>query len=289
VADAGVRTHDRLFFHRNPPFIIQTMKLTIHPLLVFAALASVVSPEIRALPDAEAAAGRLVFRKYADAVVVVKLSINMKVTMGDRAMPPNEYKVDVNGTIIETSGLTVTSLSAIDARVIFDAMRAQLAPPNVPVELTQSELKGVRLRLADGTEVPAKVVWKDAVHDVALLAPEDSAAAARRAFTWVNLHEAPEAAMLLGNYYHLSRLNDAMQRIPQMRPCTITSIVERPRRLLLITTDGFSDALGCPVFDAQGRVLGICLRYMADGAIKGTVVVPSADIADIVGLAASSK
>jgi hypothetical protein len=93
--------------------------------------------------------------------------------------------------------------------------------------------------------------------------------------------------MLLGNYYHLSRLAEAMQRAPLMRPCTITGIIERPRRLLLVSTDWFADTLGCPVFDAQGRVLGICLRYMVDGVVKGTVVVPAADVAEIVGQAAA--
>ena len=265
------------------------MKLTIPPLVVYAALALAAAPDIRALSDAEAAAGRLIFRKYADAVVVVKLSMSLKITVGDRVLPPNENKVETNGTVIESTGLTLTSLSAIDPRMFFDAVRPQLAPPGVPVELGQTELKGVRLRLADGTEVPAKVVWKDAARDVALLVPESTAAAGRRTFSWVNLNEAPEAAMLLGNYYHLSRLNEAMQRIPQVRPCTITGIIERPRRLLLITTDGFTDALGCPVFDAQGRVLGICLRYVVDGVVKGPVVVPAADLAEVVALAAASS
>jgi hypothetical protein len=263
------------------------MKLTIRPLIVCTALALAASPEIRALSDAEAAAGRLIFRKYADAVVVVKLSMFMKITVGDRVMSPSENKVDINGTMIEPSGLTVTSLSAIDPRMVFNAVRAQMAPGNLPVELGQTELKGVRLRLADGTEVPAKVVWKDAARDLALLVPESAAAAGQHTFTWVNLKEAPEAAMLLGNYYHLSRLSEVMQRAPVMRPCTITGIIERPRRLLLVNTDWYADALGCPVFDAQGRVLGICLRYVVDGVVKGTVVVPAADVAEIVGQAAA--
>jgi hypothetical protein len=263
------------------------MKLTIRPLIVCTALALAASPEIRALSDAEAAAGRLIFRKYADAVVVVKLSMFMKITVGDRVMSPSENKVDINGTMIEPSGLTVTSLSAIDPRMVFNAVRAQMAPGNLPVELGQTELKGVRLRLADGTEVPAKVVWKDAARDLALLVPESAAAAGQHTFTWVNLKEAPEAAMLLGNYYHLSRLSEVMQRAPVMRPCTITGIIERPQRLLLVNTDWYADALGCPVFDAQGRVLGICLRYVVDGVVKGTVVVPAADVAEIVGQAAA--
>lgn len=263
------------------------MKLTILPLVGCTALALATTPEIRALSDAEAVAGRSIFRKYADAVVVVKLSMILKITVGDRVMPPNETKVDINGTVIEPDGLTVTSLSAIDPRAMFDAVRSKMAPAGVPVELGQTELKGVRLQLADGTEVPAKVVWKDATRDLALLAPEGAAAAGQRTFTWVNLNEAPEAAMLLGNYYHLSRLSEAMQRAPIMRPCTITGIIERPRRLLLVSTDWFADTLCCPVFDAQGRVLGICLRYMVDGVAKGIVVVPAADVAEIVGQAAA--
>jgi hypothetical protein len=95
--------------------------------------------------------------------------------------------------------------------------------------------------------------------------------------------------MLLGNYYHLSRLPEAMQRTALVRPCTVTGIIERPRRLLLVSTDWFGDVLGCPVFDAQGRVLGICLRTLVDGMPRGIVVVPAADIAAVVGLAAATK
>ena len=263
------------------------MKLTILPLVVCTALALAAAPDVRAMSDAEAVAGRLIFRKYADAVVVVKLSMFLTVTVGERAMPPHENKVEINGTMIEPSGLTVTSQSAIDPHVVFDALRAQMGSGGMNMELKTTELKAVRLQLADGTEVPAKVAWKDATRDLALLVPESDAAARQHTFTWVNLNEAPEAAMLLGNYYHLSRLNEAMQRAPVMRSCTITGIIERPRRLLLVSTDWFSDALGCPVFDDQGRVLGVCLRYMVDGAIKGTVVVPAADVAEMIGQAAA--
>ena len=264
------------------------MKLTILPLIVCTALTLVAATEVRALPDAEAAAGRLIFRKYADAVVVVKLTIVFRIKMGERVMPPSENKLDVNGTLIEPSGLTVTALSAIDPNVIYDAVRSKInVPSTVPVEQGPTEVKNLRLQLGDGTELPVRIVWKDSARDLALLFPEDASAASKHTFTWVNLNEGPEAAMLLGNYYHLSRLFEAMQRIAIIRPCTITSIIERPRRLLLVSTDMFADTLGCPVFDAQGRVLGICLHQMVDGAIRGFVVMPAADIAEIVALAAA--
>ncbi|MGA2445791.1 MAG: serine protease [Opitutaceae bacterium] len=258
------------------------MKPALRTLIVFTTLAMVASLRLEALPDAEAAAGRVIVRRYADAIVVVKATVTLKVNVGDRVMPPNENKIDVNGTMITPAGLTVTSLSAIDPRTIFETMRSQTSASVMAVELEQSDVKGLRLLLTDGKEVPAKVVWKDAARDLALLAPEGAASAGGRTFTFVNLNEAPEAAVVLGNYYHLSRLGDTMQRTPIMRPSTVNGIIERPRRLLLISTDSFNDAVGCPVFDPQGRVLGICLHYMVNGLPKGTVVVPAADVAEVV-------
>jgi len=257
------------------------MKPALRTLIVFTTLALIASPRLGALPDAEAAAGRGILRRYADAIVVVKATVSLKITVGDRAMPPTDTKIDVNGTVITPAGLTVTSLSAIDAKAIFEAMRSQMPSGNVAVELGQTEVKGLRLRLADGTEVTAKLVWKDADRDLAFLAPDGAAAPGGRTFACVNLKEAPEAATVLGNYYHLSRLGDAMQRVPIMRPSTVNGIIERPRRLLLISTDLFADAVGCPVFDIQGRVLGIGLRYVVNGLSKGTVVVPAADVAEV--------
>jgi hypothetical protein len=256
------------------------MKPALRTWIVFTMLALAISPTLWALPDTEGAAGRVILRRYADAVVAVKATLNMKMTVGGREMPPTDTKIDVNGTVIAPTGLTVTSLSAIDTKTIFENMRAQMSSGGMTVELGQTEFKGLRLWLADGTEVPAKVVWKDADRDLALLAP---AAAHGRTFAYVNLNDAPEAATVLGNYYHLSRLNETIQRAPVIRPSTVNGILERPRRLLLISTDGYADTLGCPVFDTQGRVLGICLRYLVNGLPKGTVVVPAADVAEIAG------
>ena len=254
------------------------MKLSIHPFVACLVWALAASPNLWGLPDAEAAGGRLVLRRYADAVVVVKLTMVLKITVGDRSPASTDQKVDLNATMITPQGLTVTSLSGIEPKVLFESVRTQLAPPAVPVELVSSELKGVKLRLGDGSEVPAKVVWRDATRDLAFLAPENPPAGGR-ALTCVNLNDAPEAARLLGDYYNLSRLSEVMQRQPIVRPCTITAIMERPRRVVLINTDWIADILGCPVFDAQGKVLGISLRYLVDGIPRVIVVVPAADVA----------
>jgi hypothetical protein len=47
----------------------------------------------------------------------------------------------------------------------------------------------------------------------------------------------------------------------------------------------YPDTLGCPVFDADGRVLGISLHIVEKGLPKGTVVAPAADLAAVIALA----
>jgi hypothetical protein len=258
----------------------EKMKLTARLFIILAAFMPIMPPRACALPDAEATAGRLILRRYADAIVSVKLTVTLKMVVNGRSMPPNESNVDVNGTVITPEGLTVASLSAVDSNLIFEALRAQMSQSVASLGLDKAEIKGMRLRLADGTEIPARIVGKDPTRDLVFIVPENPPAAGGRTFTCVDLREAPDAAMVLGNYYHLMRLSEAMQRAPVVRPSTVTGIIERPRRLLLISTDMFSDGVGCPVFDSQGKVLGICLRYVVGSQAKGIVVTPAVEVVD---------
>ena len=52
----------------------------------------------RAASEADAAAGRALVKRYADAVVSVELVVTLKVKMGDREAPPREQRIEVNGT-----------------------------------------------------------------------------------------------------------------------------------------------------------------------------------------------
>jgi S1-C subfamily serine protease len=258
------------------------MKPSARLLSLLTAIVITVPPAAPALPDAAAAAGRLILRRHADAIVTVKTVASLKLVIGGRTMPPREDKAEVNGTVISPSGLTVTSLSLIDPQVIFESMRSQMAGRGT-VELDQAEYKEIKLRLADGAEFAGQLVWKDSARDLALIAPLQNATQGRT-FACVELVEAPDAAVLLGDYYVLSRAGEALQRTPMVQPTTIISILERPRRMFLVSTE----AVGCPVFDVQGRVLGICVRLTAKGMPVGAVVVPAAEVLNAANLAVAA-
>ncbi|MEO7414446.1 MAG: S1C family serine protease [Opitutaceae bacterium] len=250
---------------------------------VFAAAAlfatSVCLP-LRAASEAEAAAGRELVKRYADAIVGVELVVTIKLKVGGNERPPQEQRIEVNGTVISPSGLTVTSLAEVDPQALFDAVRSG---GGRGAELVGAEFKEVKLRLADGKEVPARFVLKDADLDLAFMAPDVTADASKPDFpSYVKLDESAEG-VLLGNYFFVARERKVLQRVPIIRASEVAGIVEKPRRFYLVT----AQTLGTPVFDLKGKVLGISVNNFANGRPTGLVVLPAGDIAEIAKQAAA--
>ncbi len=241
-------------------------------LSLFAALALIMGAAVPRAGGAGAAEGRAVAQRHAGAVVSVELVVTLKLKMGDREAPPQERQVAVNGTMISPAGLTVTSLAVVDPQQTYEAMGGQ----NSRVQLVGADFKEVKLRLADGTELPARFVLKDADLDLAFMAPEVAEGTASRTFEYVNLAEAAEG-VVLGDYFSVSRAAKALQRVPLVRPTQIMGVIEKPRRLYLLT----ETSVGTPVFDPQGAVLGLSLQHFSNKRPTGLVVLPAADVAEM--------
>lgn len=238
-------------------------------------------PSLHAVPEADAAAGRELVKRYADAVVSVELVVTIKVKVGGAERPPQEQRIEVNGSVISPSGLTVTSLAEVDPQTAFDAIRAQ-AGGRGP-ELVGAEFKEVKLRLADGREMPARFVLKDADLDLAFMAPDVAADAPKPEFkSYLKLDEAADG-VVLGNYFYVARERKVLQRVPVIRTSEVAGIVEKPRRFYLMT----AQAMGTPMFDVKGRLLGLSVQNFASGRSTGLVVLPAADIAEIAKQAAA--
>ena len=258
------------------------MKPPLRSLLLLLALVLVAAPAtLRALPDAEVKAGRDLVKRYADSIVGVEMVVTLKLTQGDRALPPRENKVDINGTVLDASGLTVTSLAAFDPRVQFEALRASMGAAGARLEISETDYKEVKLRLANNAEVPARVVLKDGDLDLAFIAPDPESPAAKQAFNALKLEDAAQGAVL-NSYFVVSRAPKSLQRTPVVRPTLVVGIVEKPRLMFLVS----DQQLGCPVFDAAGKVLGISVQNLSSGRSSGLIVLPAADVAEIAKQAA---
>ncbi len=232
-------------------------------LLALAVAGAFVCSPLRAIPPAEAEAGRAIVQKHADTVVEVELVGSVEITVGDKVQPPREFKRAVNATVISPRGLAVFSLRSITP------------PATMPnIKVGKPEYKEVKIRLADDTEIPAKLVLMDEDLDLAFVAPEP--AVPDREFAYADLDH-PAKAELLGTYYDLARAGKHLQRTPAIRSVYSIGVVEKPRQLVLLS----DYSVGCPVFDAEGRLLGVSVRHMADGRDTGMILLPAASIAEI--------
>jgi len=258
------------------------MKRFFLPLLALALLGGLVP--VRALTESEAKAGRAIVKRYADAVVSVELVVSMDVSMNGHSLPSRETRRATSGTVVSPAGLTVAALSSLDPHSEMDrvraAVRSAVGAAAHSMTLGEAQFKEVKLRLGDGTEVPARMVLKDPDNDLAFIAPE-AGAAPGRVFFAVDLSKEAKAEVL-APYFDISRSSKELQRIPMVDATTIGGIVERPRRLYLLTIE----SIGCPVFNGQGDVLGICVRYINNGEAVRSMVMPAGQVAEIAKQAA---
>jgi hypothetical protein len=234
------------------------------------AMAPKPAPDPFAVRQAE---GIAILKQYGDAVVTVELVATISATVNDRSMPPREQKVEVNATVISPMGLTVTALSQIDPRSAFEMVRT---PMSGKITFGETDFKEVKIKLSDGTEIPAKVILKDQDLDLAFIVPDqDDAKATSHVFAAFNLKD-PASASILENFFNLAHAPKSLQQVPEIIVSTVVGTVEKPRKLYIVVPD----TIGCPVVSTGGKILGIAVQH-GGGNRPTPVVLPAADVAEL--------
>src|SRR6478609_8363228 len=102
---------------------------------------------------------------------IVWLSVLSKTSMGAEGDVPaqvkaalagkdSEEKNEVNGTIVDASGLIVTALGGLDKSAMVDGQTVNTPMGTFKLKAT-TEIKEVKVITADGSEIPADLVMKD--------------------------------------------------------------------------------------------------------------------------------
>ncbi len=238
--------------------------------LAAAGAAAIIAPLTFAASDADSAAGKAILKKYSETLVGVELVL---VTKGGRGGGTQEIKREVSGTVIAANGMTVVSLVTLDQGRAAAGRGADSA----------TEFKEVKMRLADNTEIPAAVVLKDAELDIAFIVPTGEGAT--KTYPFLNLGEATEPN-ILGTYFEIGRLNKLLQRVAVVNTVTVIGTIDRPRKVILLEDDA---TLGSPVFDQQGKLLGLGFCFVINGSLARQVLVPPGDIADLAKQAVAAR
>lgn len=222
------------------------MNRTFNP-IALCLLASVALLQSPARADELADKGRAIFKQHQRAVVTVQLVIESKFSMSGRAGQSSESRQDVTGTVIDPSGLTVLSFSAMDPGHL---MQMVAGDDRFKME---TELTDIKILLDDGTEMAAEVVLRDKDLDLAFIRPKTKPASPMAA---VDLTKSGKAEVL-DHVVSLNRLGSAAGRAYSVSVERISAIVQRPRLFYVPDTSMTSTTLGSPGFLLDGKPLGI--------------------------------
>ncbi len=232
-----------------------------------------------ACADEAADRGRAVMDKWEQAVVSIRLTVKMRMSSEGRQLNEEESTQEIRATVIDPSGLAVCSLAEADPSHIFAAFMQEEGYQ------WEVDITGVKMRLPDGKEIPAKVVLRDRDLDLAFVRPEEKLAQPLAA---VDLKEAADA-QVLDEIVLVGRLSEAANRIAYVALDRISAIMQKPRKLYVPGISGHNFEKGSPVFTPNGKIVGILLNRlvaspgggMANGPQWVAVVLPAADVAEV--------
>ena len=238
-------------------------------------------------PDERVAARESVGRN-GDAIITVMATLKARMSREGRDNPAPDQAVRASATVLDATGLTVMALSAIDPGNIISQTPAVIQGGM----MFTTELSDVKMRLADGTEVPARVVLRDSDLDLLFVKP----AAAPTSPMPAVLSSAPGLA-LMDQVIVVQRLGELTGWKPSAAFGAVEVVVEKPRTFYIVATLTSGSTTGATVFDMKGQFAGIVtLRAGGDSkmnALNGLqgnvlqtlgmtqVVVPAADIREV--------
>jgi hypothetical protein len=183
------------------------------------------------------------------AVVTIRVVIKLKQSYGGQTRD-QEQKLEVTGTVIDPSGLTVTSAASVDPTTMYRTLMAQ-SGGQMKME---SEIKETTLIMDDGTEVDADIVLKDTNLDMAFIKPREVA----QPFEAVALSPAGKSPAILDSILVVGRLGKIGNRVNTVSVGAIVAFVKGPRNFY-VCDNNISSFLGSIAYDEEGLPIGIFL------------------------------
>lgn len=248
---------------------MKTRNFSANRVLVCASaiLGATVLNALPALCDAQSQmAQQLVKTRGASAVT---LQIIVKMSAGD--MGDNQAEREIDGVVLDASGLVVTTNTSIDPTAAYAAMSGDSGGYS-------SKVVGVKILMADGSEVPAKVVLRDRDRNLAFLRPLTKP---KKPFTSVGFARGA-TAQIGESVFILGRLGKNGGRQNSITTERLVSVISRPRLMYVVLPNMYS-ALGNVVFNAAGQPLGLLTMRigMKSQDTPLPIVIPAADILNI--------
>ena len=228
-------------------------------------------------------------KKWHNAIINVRVSLKVRMSMGGREVQSMDDTVDAVATVIDPSGLAVMSLSSLDPGAMMSRIMGAAGGGGSDDKMSiVSEPTDVRMRFPDGKELSATIALRDQDLDLAFIRPTSAPSST---LTAINLADSKSPAVL-DELIVLSRLSRVGGFVPASIPYTVSAIIEKPRTFFVLNGEA---GTGTPAFGADGKVVGILTIRQIDpgrmsmfgmmGGSEGAgviaVVLPAADVLEI--------
>ena len=231
--------------------------------LALALLLAVAASSYAQTPEERAAARDVVARR-SDAVVLVLATIKTRMNIGGRESTRDQPML-ANATVLDGSGLTVMALSMLEP--------GEIANRSIGSGAMSTEATDLRMRLADGQEVPAKIVLRDPDLDLVFVKPVEPPAA-----PLPSVDAPPGTPAVLDLLVALQRTGEATGWRTLATFTYVQMTVERPRTYHALSS---TPGLGSPVFDTRGRFVGVIVRVGGSRTSPLPAVLPAEDIREV--------
>lgn len=194
------------------------------------------------------ATARVLHRTLADAVVIVRATVTVTVTPGDQPAQTRDRTFEQLGTVVSAEGRVLLSATSLDPAAVMDGRSVNTPAGPMKISAT-SQVKEAFIVLADGTEIPAKVLLSDKDLNIAVVAP---VAPASTAFVAVDTASSATVEPV-DQVVVLGRMEKSFNRCAKVEVDSVAAVVSKPRPLVSIHVS----SPGCPVFNAAGKFVGL--------------------------------
>ncbi|MHB9133335.1 MAG: S1 family peptidase [Armatimonadota bacterium] len=252
--------------------------------IMFVVLCAVMGCCLLPVKADDGQAARAIIDKTQGAVVTLEIVVKSTMSMfGDSTS--KEEKYETSGTIIDPSGLVVTSLAMTDLMGFFMDAMGGMGGADGPNTKPTSEITSLKIVLGGGKELPAKIILRDKDLDLAFIRPVK---APEQLLTAVDLTQTSSPA-LLDELLVVGRYGASANRVITASMQPINAILEKPRKFYVL--GGQVGMMSGPAFTLDGKLAGILVlrkspkmsssvMSMMGGAIL-PVILPAADVADV--------
>jgi hypothetical protein len=221
----------------------------------------------------ERATARDIVKRKGDAVVMIMATLKIRASVGGQEQTADQ-QAQGNGTVLDPSGLAVMSLSTLQPDDVMARNISARVQPGTRVDVS-SEPSEIKMHFADGRELAARLVLRDADLDLAFIRPLETPAS-----PLVAVDAQATKALLMDLLFVVQRTSETNGWATAAAFSSVQLVINKPRTYYQMTG---AMPLGAPFFDPTGRFVGVTVMRNpgARGGAPVIGVLPADDIRDV--------